>query len=129
MLKTARQYDISKEAQERLKRIQIVTAAVTAQQALEDAVTPSQAQNDENITKHLIGNEDIIKESNRKDEKVGRDGVTAALPTTDIERAAVTDPSLAETTRYLNNFREEAAAKSKSKVAEIAEANESGEIR
>jgi hypothetical protein len=129
LLKTARQYDISKEAQERLKRIQIVTAAVTAQQALEDAVTPSQAQNDENITKHLIGNEDIIKESNRKDEKVGRDGVTAALPTTDIERAAVTDPSLAETTRYLNNFREEAAAKSKSKVAEIAEANESGEIR
>lgn len=67
LLKTAKQYDISKEAQERLKRIQ----GVTAQQALKDAVTPSRGKNDENIIKHMTGNEDITNESQQNEEKKG----------------------------------------------------------
>ena len=81
MLKTAKQYSISEEAQDRLKRIQSVTAARSNNTSLEGAATPSRGQNDENITDSTGSNKDITKESEQNKEKEGRDGMTAGQNT------------------------------------------------
>lgn len=81
MLKTAKQYDISKDAQDRLERIQ----HVTVEHPPKPTDTPSRGKNNENITKHMTGNEDTTNESEENKEKEGRDGVTVDLqdPPTD----------------------------------------------
>ena len=81
MLRTSKQYSISEDAQEGLKRIQSVTAARSNNTSLEGAATPSRGQNDENITDSTGSNKDITKESEQKKEKEGRDGVTACQNT------------------------------------------------
>ena len=67
-------------------------------------------KNDENITRHTTGNEDITNESLKTKKKKG---VTVTLQTSSTDTPTYTDPSVADTTKYLSAFREEAETRRK----------------